>query len=142
MLIVRCFNANLNFLKNFFYFILVQKYSELRAILGPYCAPHVDRSQGIESKPVAASSRYDRLVDDVESRLLKHSILPETMKTITRREFREAPLPAAGSASEAFADDADMMVCEFFIAFSKLMKVLVFFTVTKALVSRQVCLVV
>ncbi|KAI1725752.1 gex interacting protein 10 [Ditylenchus destructor] len=29
---------------------------------GPYCAPHVDRSQGIESKP--SSSRYDRLVDD------------------------------------------------------------------------------
>ncbi|KAI1732255.1 gex interacting protein 10 [Ditylenchus destructor] len=78
-----------------------------RAGSGPYCAPHVDRSQGIESKPT--SSRYDRLVDDVESRLLKHSILPETMKTITRREFREAPAPAAGSASEAYADDVDAM---------------------------------
>ncbi|KAL3070566.1 hypothetical protein niasHT_032356 [Heterodera trifolii] len=55
---------------------------------GPYCAPHVDRSQGIERPEM---KRYTKMVDDVTARLLKTSILPEHMKTFTRKEFREAP---------------------------------------------------
>ncbi|KAI3419169.1 hypothetical protein GPALN_006922 [Globodera pallida] len=55
---------------------------------GPYCAPHVARSQGIERPEM---NRYSKMADDVTARLLKTSILPEHMKTFTRKEFREAP---------------------------------------------------
>uniref|UniRef100_A0A1I7Z808 SoHo domain-containing protein n=1 Tax=Steinernema glaseri TaxID=37863 RepID=A0A1I7Z808_9BILA len=65
-----------------------------------YAAPAVGSSQGIES-------RYDRHANDIEARLLKTTILPEHMKTITRREFRKAPEPSAGSASEQYADETD-----------------------------------
>lgn len=44
------------------------------------------------------------------ARLLKTSILPEHMKTFTRKEYRNAPIPAAGSASEQYQDEDEMMV--------------------------------
>lgn len=44
------------------------------------------------------------------ARLLKTSILPEDMKTFTKKEFRNAPFPAVGSASEQYQDEDEMMV--------------------------------
>lgn len=65
---------------------------------GPYAAPAVSYSQGLES-------RYEQRANDVEAMLLKTAPLPKSMKTITTREFRNAPNPSAGSASEQ--DDYD-----------------------------------
>ncbi|VDK44378.1 unnamed protein product [Anisakis simplex] len=70
------------------------------ALSGPYAAPAVQSSQGIELK-------YGKKADDIEARLLKSSILPASMKTVTLKEFRKGPAPAVGSASEAFADETD-----------------------------------
>lgn len=67
---------------------------------GPYVAPAISYSQGIEA-------RYNRKVSDIEARLLRTSILPDSMKTITTHDFRNGPAPAPGSASEAFADETD-----------------------------------
>ncbi|VDD93441.1 unnamed protein product [Enterobius vermicularis] len=55
-------------------------------ILGPYAAPAVSVTAGIES-------RYDSKVDDVEARLLKTSILPDSMKTVTKRTPRKSSAP-------------------------------------------------
>lgn len=92
---------------------------------GLYAAPHVTRSQGIERPEL---SRYSRIADDVtgwligkwhflnqkqnshSARLLKISILPDHMKTFTKKEFSNAPCPAAGSASEQYADEDEMLV--------------------------------
>ncbi|KAE9413502.1 hypothetical protein Angca_001991, partial [Angiostrongylus cantonensis] len=65
---------------------------------GPYAAPAVSVSQGVES-------RYEQRANNVEAMLLKTAPLPQRMKTITTREFRNAPAPAAGSTSEL--DDYD-----------------------------------
>uniref|UniRef100_A0A8R1XUF7 Uncharacterized protein n=1 Tax=Onchocerca volvulus TaxID=6282 RepID=A0A8R1XUF7_ONCVO len=67
---------------------------------GPYAAPAVSSSKGIEA-------RYSKKVSDIEAHLLKTSILPNSMKTITTHDFRNGPAPAPGSASEAFADETD-----------------------------------
>ncbi|XGW32584.1 hypothetical protein V3C99_017270 [Haemonchus contortus] len=69
---------------------------------GPYAAPALSFSQGIES-------RYEQRANDVEAMLLKTAPLPTRMK-ITAKEFRNAPNPSAGSASEH--DDYDFsMYC-------------------------------
>ncbi|PIC15218.1 hypothetical protein B9Z55_022280 [Caenorhabditis nigoni] len=65
---------------------------------GPYAAPALSISQGIES-------RYEERANNVELMLLKTAPLPERYKTITTREFRKAPDPSAGSYSEK--DDYD-----------------------------------
>ncbi|GMR61699.1 hypothetical protein PMAYCL1PPCAC_31894, partial [Pristionchus mayeri] len=66
---------------------------------GAYAAPAVDKSQGIES-------RYDRRIDEMEKRIMKSTCLPSaSMRSISTKEFRNAPAPSAGSASEA--DDYD-----------------------------------
>ncbi|CAP28029.2 Protein CBR-UNC-96 [Caenorhabditis briggsae] len=65
---------------------------------GPYAAPALSISQGIES-------RYEERANNVELMLLKTASLPERYKTITTREFRKAPDPSAGSYSEK--DDYD-----------------------------------
>ncbi|KJH45525.1 hypothetical protein DICVIV_08442 [Dictyocaulus viviparus] len=65
---------------------------------GPYAAPAVSTSQGIESN-------YERRANNIEAILLKTAPLPQHMKTITTKEFRNAPAPSAGSASEL--DDYD-----------------------------------
>lgn len=72
---------------------------------GLYAAPAVSSTQGLES---SHSTRYNKLVDEMELRLLKSSILPESMKGVTRRDFRNAPAPSAGSVAEAMADETDM----------------------------------
>jgi len=72
---------------------------------GLYAAPAVGSTQGLES---SHSTRYNKLVDEMELRLLKSSILPESMKGVTRRDFRNAPAPSAGSVAEAMADETDM----------------------------------
>ncbi|KAF7633141.1 hypothetical protein Mgra_00007420 [Meloidogyne graminicola] len=74
---------------------------------GPYCAPHLNRTQGIERPEL---SRFSKYADDVTARLLKTSILPEHMKTITSKEFRSAPFPSVGSASEQFASEDEMLL--------------------------------
>ena len=73
---------------------------------GPYAAPHLDRTQGIERPEL---SRYNRMADDVTARLLKTSILPERMKTVTKKEFRNAPFPASGSVSEQYMSEDESM---------------------------------
>lgn len=65
---------------------------------GPYAAPALTISQGIES-------RYEERANNVELMLLKNAPLPERYKSITTREFRRAPEPSAGSFSEQ--DDYD-----------------------------------
>ncbi|CAJ0609756.1 unnamed protein product [Cylicocyclus nassatus] len=65
---------------------------------GPYAAPAVSSSQGTES-------RYEQRANDVEAMLLKTAPLPARMKVITAKEFRNAPAPSAGSASDL--DDYD-----------------------------------
>ncbi|CAD5216250.1 unnamed protein product [Bursaphelenchus okinawaensis] len=70
---------------------------------GPYAAPALERTKGIEGR-----SRYDKLVDDIEVRLLKTTLLPEYMKTVTKREFRRAPGPSSGSAAEGIVNDAEL----------------------------------
>ncbi|CAB3399180.1 unnamed protein product [Caenorhabditis bovis] len=65
---------------------------------GPYAAPAVSISQGIES-------RYEDRANNIELMLLKTAPLPKHYKTITTREFRKAPEPSAGSMSER--DDYD-----------------------------------
>lgn len=75
---------------------------------GPYAAPALNKSKGIERS--ATTTRYDRMAEEVEMRLLNNSILPKHMKTITKREFRNAPLPSVGSASEDYASEIDLMV--------------------------------
>lgn len=72
-------------------------------IEGPYAAPNVSSSLGIEA-------RYDQKAVDIEARLLKTSILPNSMKSMTTRDFRNGPTPAPGSISEAFADETDFHV--------------------------------
>ncbi|KAK6061687.1 hypothetical protein COOONC_00648, partial [Cooperia oncophora] len=67
---------------------------------GPYAAPALSFSQGMES-------RYEQRANDVEAMLLKTAPLPTRMK-ITAKEFRNAPAPSAGSASER--DDYDFSV--------------------------------
>uniref|UniRef100_A0A915PQ56 Uncharacterized protein n=1 Tax=Setaria digitata TaxID=48799 RepID=A0A915PQ56_9BILA len=67
---------------------------------GPYAAPAVASSKGIEA-------RYTKKASDIEAHLLKASLLPNSMKTITTRDFRSGPTPSPGSASEAFADETD-----------------------------------
>ncbi|KAM3725112.1 Cobyric acid synthase [Dirofilaria immitis] len=67
---------------------------------GPYAAPAVSTSKGIEA-------RYSKKVNDIEAHLLKTSILPNSMKNITRHDFRNGPTPAPGSVSEALADETD-----------------------------------
>ncbi|KHN81081.1 hypothetical protein Tcan_05283 [Toxocara canis] len=67
---------------------------------GPYAAPAVSTSQGIELG-------YGKKASDIEARLLRTSVLPDSMKTVTTKEFRRGPAPAVGSASEAFADETD-----------------------------------
>ncbi|MFH4974958.1 hypothetical protein AB6A40_001667 [Gnathostoma spinigerum] len=67
---------------------------------GLYAAPAVTKSQGVESS-------YERRASDIEARLLKTSCLPDSMKTITKKEFRNGPAPAVGSLSEAMLDEAD-----------------------------------
>ncbi|VDM38228.1 unnamed protein product [Toxocara canis] len=73
---------------------------------GPYAAPAVSTSQGIELG-------YGKKASDIEARLLRTSVLPDSMKTVTTKEFRRGPAPAVGSASEAFADETDYQVCLF-----------------------------
>ncbi|KAI6215691.1 hypothetical protein M3Y94_00414400 [Aphelenchoides besseyi] len=68
---------------------------------GPYAAPALGRSKGIES-------RYDKMVDDVELRLLKTTLLPDYMKTVTKHEFRRAPNPSSGSVAEEILTDAEI----------------------------------
>ncbi|GMT05855.1 hypothetical protein PENTCL1PPCAC_28029, partial [Pristionchus entomophagus] len=66
---------------------------------GAYAAPAVNRSQGIES-------RYDKRIDDMERRIMRSTCLPSaSMRSISAKEFRNAPAPSAGSASES--DDYD-----------------------------------
>lgn len=72
-------------------------------ISGPYAAPAVSSSKGIEA-------RYNKKASDIEARLLKTSVLPISMKTITAHDFRNGPLPAPGSASEMFANETDFQV--------------------------------
>ncbi|KAK5969861.1 hypothetical protein GCK32_000895 [Trichostrongylus colubriformis] len=67
---------------------------------GPYAAPALSFSQGLES-------RYEQRANDVEAMLLKTAPLPQRMK-ITTKEFRNAPAPSVGSASER--DDYDFSV--------------------------------
>ncbi len=73
---------------------------------GPYAAPAVAASAGIES-------RYERRANEIESRLLRTSVLKPDHRTarqhITTKEMRNAPAPAAGSMSEAFVDEADYL---------------------------------
>lgn len=81
---------------------------------GPYAAPAVNKSKGIEGcTRVNSSSRYDRMAEVVEARLLKTSVLPNAMKTITKREFKLAPLPSVGSISEDYASEVDLNVSGF-----------------------------
>ncbi|ETN73177.1 hypothetical protein NECAME_13600 [Necator americanus] len=63
---------------------------------GPYAAPAVSSSQGSESQ-------YEKRARDVEAMLLKTS--PLAPKLITAKEFRNALVPAAGTASDR--DDYD-----------------------------------
>uniref|UniRef100_A0A914R6F9 Uncharacterized protein n=1 Tax=Parascaris equorum TaxID=6256 RepID=A0A914R6F9_PAREQ len=70
---------------------------------GPYAAPAVSCSQGLEL-------RYGKKASDIEARLLKTSVLPESMKTVTTKEFRKGPDPAVGSASEAVVDETDYQI--------------------------------
>ncbi|CAL2052835.1 unnamed protein product [Caenorhabditis brenneri] len=65
---------------------------------GPYAAPALGISQGIES-------RYEERANNVELMLLKTAPLPERYKTITTREFRKAPEPSSENYSEK--DDYD-----------------------------------
>ncbi|GMT36756.1 hypothetical protein PFISCL1PPCAC_28053 [Pristionchus fissidentatus] len=66
---------------------------------GAYAAPAVHRSQGIES-------RYDSRIDEMEKRIMRSTCLPSaSMRSISTKEFRNAPAPSAGSNSEA--DDYD-----------------------------------
>nr|CAD2165420.1 unnamed protein product [Meloidogyne enterolobii] len=74
---------------------------------GPYAAPHLSRTQGIERPEL---TRYSKIADDITARLLKTSILPEHMKTITSKEFRSAPFPSAGSSTEQFATEDEMLL--------------------------------
>uniref|UniRef100_A0AC34Q5D3 Uncharacterized protein n=1 Tax=Panagrolaimus sp. JU765 TaxID=591449 RepID=A0AC34Q5D3_9BILA len=77
---------------------------------GPYAAPAVENSQGIESTISATESRYDRLVNDMEARLLKTTYgLPSRYRTTTK-EFRRAPEPASGSLTEAYLDEAESLM--------------------------------
>lgn len=71
--------------------------------LGPYAAPALSSSKGIES-------RYDKMVDDIELRLLKTTLLPEYMKTVTKYEFKRGPQPSSGSIAEELLSDAEMAV--------------------------------
>ncbi|CAD5222088.1 unnamed protein product [Bursaphelenchus xylophilus] len=70
---------------------------------GPYAAPALSKTSGIESR-----SRYDQMVDDIEVRLLKTTLLPEYMKTVTKREFRRAPEPSSGSAAEGIVNEDEL----------------------------------
>ncbi|VDK39163.1 unnamed protein product [Gongylonema pulchrum] len=70
---------------------------------GPYAAPAVSSSQGIEAQ-------YREKASDIEARLLKTSVLPDSMKIITTRDFRNGPTPTPASASEAFADETDFQL--------------------------------
>uniref|UniRef100_A0A0N4U896 INCENP_ARK-bind domain-containing protein n=1 Tax=Dracunculus medinensis TaxID=318479 RepID=A0A0N4U896_DRAME len=65
-----------------------------------YVAPAVFSTQGIES-------RHEKKANDIEARLLRTSVLPQSMKTITTKEFRNGPAPAAGSTSEILMDEVD-----------------------------------
>lgn len=78
---------------------------------GPYAAPAVSSSQGIESSSVSATeSRYDKLINDMEARLMRNSYgLPSRYRT-TAKEFRRAPEPASGSLTEAYLDEAETLV--------------------------------
>lgn len=72
-------------------------------ISGPYAAPAVSSSKGIEA-------RYGKKASDIEAHLLKTSVLANSRKTITMHDFRNGPAPAPGSASEGFADETDFQV--------------------------------
>ncbi|VDO26894.1 unnamed protein product [Brugia timori] len=69
-------------------------------ISGPYAAPAVLSSKGIEA-------HYNKKASDIEAHLLKTTILPNSMKTITVRDFRNGPAPTPGSVS----DETDFQVC-------------------------------
>ena len=78
---------------------------------GPYAAPAVSSSQGIESSSVSTTeSRYDKLINDMEARLMRNSYgLPSRYRN-TAKEFRRAPEPASGSLTEAYLDEAETLV--------------------------------
>jgi hypothetical protein len=70
---------------------------------GPYAAPLLNKTKGIES-------RYDKMVDDVELRLLKTTLLPEYMKTVTKYEFKRGPQPSSGSVAEDLLSESEIAV--------------------------------
>lgn len=75
----------------------------ITGILGPYAAPALNSSKGVES-------RYDKMVDDVELRLLKTTLLPDYMKTVTKYEFKRGPIPSSGSLAEERLSEAEIAV--------------------------------
>jgi hypothetical protein len=78
---------------------------------GPYAAPAVSSSQGIESS--TTESRYDRLANDIEARLMKttYGLTPLSRhRSLTTKEFRRGPEPAAGSMSETYLDEAESLL--------------------------------
>uniref|UniRef100_A0AC34FWH4 Uncharacterized protein n=1 Tax=Panagrolaimus sp. ES5 TaxID=591445 RepID=A0AC34FWH4_9BILA len=77
---------------------------------GPYAAPAVSSSQGIESS--TTESRYERLANDVEARLLKttYGLSSPRYRSISTKEFRRAPEPASGSMTETYLDEAESLV--------------------------------
>uniref|UniRef100_A0A914Z315 Uncharacterized protein n=1 Tax=Panagrolaimus superbus TaxID=310955 RepID=A0A914Z315_9BILA len=76
---------------------------------GPYAAPAVSSSQGIESS--TTESRYERLANDVEARLLKttYGLSSPRYRSISTKEFRRAPEPASGSMTETYLDEAESL---------------------------------
>lgn len=71
-------------------------------ILGPYAAPAMSSTQGVES-------RYERIASDIENRLLSTtSLATGSWKRTTAKEFRRAPEPAVGSSSEGIHDIDDI----------------------------------
>lgn len=78
---------------------------------GPYAAPAVTSSQGIESSTVSSTeSRYDRLINDMEARLMRNTYGIPSRHRISTKEFRRAPEPASGSLTEAYLDEAESLV--------------------------------
>jgi hypothetical protein len=77
---------------------------------GPYAAPAVSSSQGIESS--TTESRYERLANEAEARLLKttYGLSSPRYRSISTKEFRRAPEPASGSMTETYLDEAESLV--------------------------------
>uniref|UniRef100_A0A7E4VZC9 SoHo domain-containing protein n=1 Tax=Panagrellus redivivus TaxID=6233 RepID=A0A7E4VZC9_PANRE len=86
-------------------------YSSFETTRSPYAAPAVSSTQGIESQTYGAEARYDKLVNDMEARLLKTTYgLSGRHRSTSVKEYRRAPEPASGSMTEACLDEAESLV--------------------------------